>query len=277
MQLKLHNRVLDLDAPKIMGILNVTPDSFSDGGSYQNLDQALWRVETMLEEGAAIIDIGGESTRPGSAAPSEDEELDRVIPVCEAVCRRFDAAVSIDTSRPKVMEEAFRAGAHIWNDVRALQLEGAEETALKLKIPVILMHMQGTPSTMQDKPSYKDVVQEVLDFLQNRTAHLIDKGFESQHILWDVGFGFGKSTADNYRLLKHLDIFARRGFPLVAALSRKNMIGEVTGVKDPARRVTGSATAAALCAERGAVIVRVHDVKATQEALAVVRAVREQI
>ncbi len=277
MQLKLHNRVLDLNRPKIMGILNVTPDSFSDGGSYQNMDKALRRVDTMLKEGAAIIDIGGESTRPGSAPPTQDEELSRVIPICEAVCRRFDAAVSIDTSRPKVMEEAFKAGAHIWNDVRALQLEGAEETALRLKIPVILMHMQGSPSTMQNKPSYDDVVQEVLDFLSQRSMRLIDKGFERQHILWDVGFGFGKSTADNFRLLKHLHEFAQRGFPLVAALSRKNMIGEVTGVRNPEDRVTGSATAAALCAERGAVILRVHDIKATQEALAVALAVREQI
>lgn len=277
MQLKLHNRVLDLNTPQIMGILNVTPDSFSDGGSYQSLDKALRQAERMIKEGASIIDIGGESTRPGSSAPTEDEELERVIKACEAVCQNFDAAVSIDTSRPLVMEECRKAGAHIWNDVRALQLEGAVDMALKLKIPVILMHMQGTPKTMQDQPCYTDVADEVFCFLKERSRLLTDKGFESQHILWDVGFGFGKSLADNYKLLLHLDKFTSQGFACVAALSRKSMIGAVTGVEIPSERVVGSAVAAALCAERGAHIFRVHDVKATREALSVVRALREQI
>ena len=194
MQISFNNKTLNLDTPKIMGILNVTPDSFSDGGRWNTLDRALAHAEQMVKEGATIIDIGGESTRPGATPVPLDEELLRVIPVVEKISKELDVMISIDTSQPKVMEEAVKAGAHIWNDIRALRLDGALEMAAKLQCPVILMHMQGDPKTMQADPHYEDVVKEVEKFLLDRVDDAIKAGIKKENIILDLGFGFGKSA-----------------------------------------------------------------------------------
>lgn len=275
MELYLKDRSLDLNEPKIMGILNVTPDSFSDGGRFQGLEQALSHAKEMLEAGASIIDIGGESTRPGSREISVDEELERVIPVVEKIAKTLNPIISIDTSSPEVIKEAVRVGAHIWNDIRSLSRPNALETALELNIPVCLMHMQGKPQTMQVNPHYSDVEAEVMDFLEQKTALLVDKGFDPRHILWDVGFGFGKSTDDNYRLLAHLEKFTAKGYPFVAALSRKKMIYAATGEEKASDRVIGSVTAALVCAQKGAQILRVHDVLETKKALQVLKLIKD--
>ena len=203
MQISFNNKTLNLDTPKIMGILNVTPDSFSDGGRWNTLDRALAHAEQMVKEGATIIDIGGESTRPGATPVPLDEELLRVIPVVEKISKELDVMISIDTSQPKVMEEAVKAGAHIWNDIRALRLDGALEMAAKLQCPVILMHMQGDPKTMQADPHYEDVVKEVEKFLLDRVDDAIKAGIKKENIILDLGFGFGKSAKHNYQLLDH--------------------------------------------------------------------------
>ena len=202
MQISFNNKTLNLDTPKIMGILNVTPDSFSDGGRWNTLDRALAHAEQMVKEGATIIDIGGESTRPGATPVPLDEELLRVIPVVEKISKELDVMISIDTSQPKVMEEAVKAGAHIWNDIRALRLDGALEMAAKLQCPVILMHMQGDPKTMQADPHYEDVVKEVEKFLLDRVDDAIKAGIKKENIILDLGFGFGKSAKHNYQLLE---------------------------------------------------------------------------
>ena len=199
MQISFNNKTLNLDTPKIMGILNVTPDSFSDGGRWNTLDRALAHAEQMVKEGATIIDIGGESTRPGATPVPLDEELLRVIPVVEKISKELDVMISIDTSQPKVMEEAVKAGAHIWNDIRALRLDGALEMAAKLQCPVILMHMQGDPKTMQADPHYEDVVKEVEKFLLDRVDNAIKAGIKKENIILDLGFGFGKSAKHNYQ------------------------------------------------------------------------------
>lgn len=207
-----------------MGILNVTPDSFSDGGRWNTLDRALAHAEQMVKEGATIIDIGGESTRPGATPVPLDEELLRVIPVVEKISKELDVMISIDTSQPKVMEEAVKAGAHIWNDIRALRLDGALEMAAKLQCPVILMHMQGDPKTMQADPHYEDVVKEVEKFLLDRVDDAIKAGIKKENIILDLGFGFGKSAKHNYQLLDHMQHFVDLGYPVLSALSRKSMI-----------------------------------------------------
>ena len=270
------DKVLDLSSPKIMGILNVTPDSFSDGGLWNSADKALEHAETMLNEGAAIIDIGGESTRPGAPTVSEDEELSRVIPAVERIARETDAIISVDTSSPVVMKEACRAGAHIWNDIRALSRENAMETAKELDIPVILMHMQGTPQNMQNDPNYSNVVEQVKRFLLDRAQMAISHGIDRKKIIFDLGFGFGKTAEHNFTLLKHMQDFADLGYPVLSALSRKTMIGNACGIKDPAQRVTGSVAGALLSIERGAAIVRVHDVKETKQAFDVYMAMMAQ-
>lgn len=270
------DKVLDLSSPKIMGILNVTPDSFSDGGLWNSAGKALAHAETMLNEGAAIIDIGGESTRPGAPTVSEDEELSRVIPAVERIAKETDAIISIDTSSPVVMREACKAGAHIWNDIRALCRENAMETAKELDIPVILMHMQGTPQNMQNDPNYSNVVEQVKKFLLDRAQMAISHGIDRKKIIFDLGFGFGKTAEHNFTLLKHMQDFVDLGYPVLSALSRKTMIGNACGIKEPAHRIIGSVAGALLSIERGAAIVRVHDVKETKQAFDVYMAMMAQ-
>lgn len=270
------DKVLDLSSPKIMGILNVTPDSFSDGGLWNSAGKALAHAETMLNEGAAIIDIGGESTRPGAPTVSEDEELSRVIPAVERIAKETDAIISVDTSSPVVMQEACKAGAHIWNDIRALSRENAMETAKELDIPVILMHMQGTPQNMQNDPNYSNVVEQVKKFLLDKAQEAVSHGIDRKKIIFDLGFGFGKTAEHNFTLLKHMQDFVDLGYPVLSALSRKTMIGNACGIKEPAHRIIGSVAGALLSIERGAAIVRVHDVKETKQAFDVYMAMMAQ-
>ena len=271
--LSARGRSLDLTRPKIMGILNVTPDSFSDGGKYVGVDAALRHAEDMVKHGAAIIDVGGESTRPGADPVTTAQELERVVPVVAALAQNLDVMVSVDTSSPEVMTAASEAGAHIWNDIRALSRPGAIATAARLEVAVCLMHMQGDPKTMQVKPTYDDVVLEVKDFLQERARACEAAGIPAERIILDPGFGFGKSVADNYQLLNHLSEFSlEQRYFLLSALSRKSMIGVATGQQVAAERVTGSVAAAFFSFEHGAHLVRVHDVKETYEALQVYEA-----
>ena len=269
------NHFIDLSVPRIMGIVNVTPDSFSDGGQFNQLDAALFQVERMLADGATFIDVGGESTRPGAAEVAEQEEIERVIPVIDAIVQRFDCVVSIDTSKARVMHEAVAHGAGLINDVRALQEPSALTTAAQSGVPVCLMHMQGQPRTMQDAPDYVDVVADVAAFLTARAAECAAAGISKNHILLDPGFGFGKNLQHNYRLLAHLDKLACLDFPLLIGLSRKSMIGNVLE-KPVEQRLIGSVTGALLAAQRGAKILRVHDVGPTMDALKIMQAMSEQ-
>jgi len=257
-----------------MGVLNVTPDSFSDGGRFADPRRAVDRAGVMLEEGAAIIDVGGESTRPGAAPVSEQEETDRVVPVIEALQSAFDAPISIDTSKPGVMRAAVAAGAGLINDVRALREPGALETAAGLRVPVCLMHMQGEPRTMQAAPRYDDVVTEVHGFLLARAAACEQAGIPRERILIDPGFGFGKTLAHNLSLLKHLDRLAETGYPVLVGLSRKSMIGALLDLPVE-ERLHASVALAVLAVERGARVVRAHDVAPTVQALAMCQAVAE--
>ena len=266
MKLYANNKVLDLNIPQIMGILNFTPDSFSDSGQFYQLDKALIQIEKMLQAGASIIDIGGESTRPNADEVTLEQELERVVPLVEAVRKRFDCWISVDTSKAQVMAECAKVGMDLINDIRALQEPQALETALGLGLPVCLMHMQGQPRTMQANPYYDDVVGEVLEFLQKRTALCLKEGMKPENIIWDVGFGFGKTVQHNYKLLQQLARFAVEGFPLLAGLSRKSMIGAVLD-KTVEQRVMGSAAGALIAAMNGATILRVHDVEQTADAL----------
>lgn len=268
------DRLLDLTSPKIMGILNFTPDSFSDSGKFFSLDKALFQVEKMLNDGAEIIDIGGESTRPNAPIVSLEDELQRVVPLVEAVCQRFDCLISVDTSKADVMRQAAQVGADIINDVRALQESNALETAAELGLPVCLMHMQGDPQTMQQNPDYDDVIEEVSDFLNQRIFACLTAGIPKEHIILDVGFGFGKTVQHNYQLLKHLNLFAESGYPVLAGLSRKSMIGAVLD-KPVEQRLIGSVAGALLCVQNGAKIVRVHDVAETADALKIWQAMRD--
>lgn len=267
-------RSLDLSSPKIMGILNVTPDSFSDGGKYQSLDAALAQAEKMVQQGASIIDVGGESTRPGADPVSLDEELQRTVPVVEALAQRLDVMISVDTSTPEVMRECVAVGAHMWNDIRALQRPQAVETAAQLGVAVCLMHMQGDPKTMQIQPHYEDVCKEVTDFLLDRAKVCEAAGISSDKIILDPGFGFGKSVDENYQLLQHLDQLCQHGYAVLSALSRKSMIGLVTGQTNPAQRIVGSVAGAVCSFMKGAALVRVHDVAETAQALAVFNAMQ---
>ncbi len=275
MQISFNSKTLNLDTPKIMGILNVTPDSFSDGGKWNTLERALEHAEQMVRDGASIIDVGGESTRPGATPVPLDEELSRVVPTVEKISKELDVMISVDTSQPRVMEEAVKAGAHIWNDIRALRLEGALDTAAKLQCPVILMHMQGDPKTMQVDPHYEDVVKEVEKFLLGRVEDSIRAGIKKENIILDLGFGFGKSVKHNYKLLDHMQQFVDLGYPLLSALSRKSMIKAACNIEKAEERIVGSVAGALLSIERGAQLVRVHDVKETKEAFDVYRALLE--
>jgi len=263
---------LNLNRTHVMGIVNVTPDSFSDGGKFSSIDLAVAHALELIEEGADILDIGGESTRPGATPVSLDEELRRVIPVIEALSRVSTVPLSIDTYKPEVMRAAIAAGADIVNDVRALQEEGALDVVANSDAGVCLMHMQGTPQTMQLSPGYTDVVQEVKQFLNERLQAVTERGVARERILLDPGFGFGKTTVHNIALIQHLDVFAEMGFPLLVGLSRKSVLGKIAG-GDEQQRLHAGLAASVISAMKGARIVRVHDVKATVDALKVVDAV----
>ena len=268
-----RQRSLDLSRPVVMGILNLTPDSFSDGGRYNRHDAALRQAEQMLADGAAIIDIGGESTRPGAAAVPAQEELARVVPVIEALRRQFDCVISIDTSKAAVMSAAVQAGADIINDVRALLEPGALDAAVSAQVPVCLMHMQGAPRSMQQAPQYQDVVAEVKQFLLERAHACEQAGIDKQQIILDPGFGFGKSLTHNYVLLQQLQQFADCGYPLLAGMSRKSMIGQLLNIPLN-ERLAASVACATIAALQGARIIRVHDVKETVQAVRVVTAMQ---
>ncbi len=267
-------RPLDLSRPRIMGVLNVTPDSFSDGGDYASPDRAIARAVEMVEEGAAIIDIGGESTRPGAPPVTLEDELQRVIPVIEALHASVSVPISIDTRKPEVMQAAVAAGAGLVNDVNALQEPGAVEMAASLEVPVCLMHMQGDPATMQDAPTYSNVVDEVMDYLNKRAAVCMQQGILKDRILLDPGFGFGKTTEHNLLLLQQLHRLVACGYPVLVGLSRKSLIGKVLGLPVDKRLYPGIALAV-LAVWQGAALVRCHDVRATREAIAMCQAVRD--
>ena len=268
-----NGRVLVLDRVRVMGIVNVTPDSFSDGGEHATLEAAVGHGMRLAEEGADILDIGGESTRPGADEVGVDEELRRVVPVIERLARQTDVPISIDTSKPEVMRAAIAAGAGMINDVYALRREGALDAAAELGVPVVLMHMQGEPRSMQAAPQYGDVVAEVHRFLAERIFATEMAGLAKKKIIVDPGFGFGKNREHNLMLLAQLERFAELGVPLLAGLSRKKTIGDITGREAARDRVFGSVAAHVIAAQRGAKLVRVHDVAATVDALKVWNAV----
>jgi dihydropteroate synthase len=266
---------LDLTRPCVMGVLNVTPDSFSDGGCFLSADEALEQGRRMAAEGAALIDVGGESSRPGAEPVPAQQEMDRVVPVIERLSREVPVPLSVDTSKPQVMRAAAAAGAGLINDVLALREPEALETARELNLPVCLMHTQGRPRTMQLDPHYDDVVSEVAAFLAARVTACVQAGIPRERLLVDPGFGFGKSLAHNLRLLANLDRLLSLGLPLLVGISRKSMIG--TLVERPVeQRLAGSLAAAVLAVRAGAVIVRAHDVGPSVDALKIVAAVRSQ-
>ncbi len=260
---------LDLAQPHVMGILNVTPDSFSDGGQFNHLDAALRQAESMLKDGASILDVGGESTRPNAQAVSLQEELDRVIPLIEALNSRFNTIISIDTSTPEVFTTAAQAGATIWNDVRALTRPNALEVAAKLDLPVVLMHMRGEPATMNDLAVYYDVIGEVKNELHQRVEAALAAGIRRENIILDMGFGFAKNTAQSLTLLNELWQLNDLGFPLLMGISRKRVLGEILGGAAVNERLYAGLSAALLGVQQGVSIIRTHDVRATVEMLAV--------
>ena len=259
---------------QVMGVINTTPDSFSDGGKFDSFDAALAGARQMVADGADILDIGGESTRPGSQAVGPQQELDRTIPLIRAIRQVSDIPISIDTNKSVVMRAAIDAGANIINSIWALQQEDSLQVAAELSVPVCLMHMQGSPGTMQHKPSYVDVVSEVLDFLRARIDAAVDAGIARQNIIVDPGFGFGKTLEHNLLLLKSLPEFRKLGVPVLVGMSRKGMIGAILD-KPADQRLYGSLSVAVIAAMQGADILRVHDVAETVDALAMVRALRE--
>jgi len=271
MRLQCGRHLLDLGQPVVMGILNVTPDSFSDGGRFSSLPDAVAHAERMAEEGAAIIDVGGESTRPGAAEVPVAEELRRVIPVIERLASRLRLPLSVDTRKPEVMRAALAAGASMVNDVGALRAPGAIEAVAASDAAVCLMHMQGEPQTMQQAPRYADVLAEVRGFLLERARRCADAGIGRDRIVVDPGFGFGKALNHNLALLRGLPLIAADGLPVLAGLSRKSMIAQITGRED-GDRLAGSLALATLAARNGARIVRAHDVGATVAALRIVAA-----
>ncbi len=278
MKINLEKRQLDcggfivkFDRPRIMGILNITPDSFSDGGKWLSKSAAVKHALAMQEAGADIIDVGGESTRPGAQAVPLQEELNRVIPVIEAIAAKLSVPVSIDSSKPEVMREAVAAGAGMINDVYALRQPGALDAAAELAVPVCIMHMLGDPRGMQDEPVYADVAGDIRQFLLERVAACESHGIASENIVLDPGFGFGKTLAQNLEIFHHLPDFVKSGYPVLAGLSRKAMIGQLTG-KALGERMPGSITAAVMAVQMGVSIVRVHDVAETRDALNVATA-----
>jgi len=276
MKLLLQRSVLDLAQPKVMGVLNVTPDSFSDGGRYTGVDSALTRAERMVEEGAALVDVGGESTRPGASPVSAEEEIRRVVPVIERLASRMAVPVSVDTSKPEVMRAAVDAGAQMINDVRALRVPGALVAAAASGAAVCLMHMQGEPGSMQSAPAYGDVIAEVRGFLDARVAACLSAGIARERLCIDPGIGFGKLLEHNLALLAGLAGIGERSLPIVVGVSRKSLVGIITG-RPPADRLAGSVAFAALAVARGARIVRAHDVAATVDAVKVAAALRSAL
>ena len=274
MKMSFAGRELDMSRCHVMGVLNVTPDSFSDGGQFNRPDAALARARQMVSDGATFIDIGGESTRPGATPVSLQEELDRVCPVVEAAARELDAVISVDTSAPEVMAEAAKLGAGLINDVRALQRDGAPEVAARTGMPVCIMHIQGEPDTMQDRPEYRNVCREVSAFLAERIRVAELAGIRPENILLDPGFGFGKSLEHNLQLLASLEQMHILGHPLLVGVSRKSMLGHITG-RDVNERLPASLAAATIAAMKGASIIRVHDVRETVDAVRVMAAVKE--
>lgn len=272
-QLDCAGRILRLDRARVMGIVNVTPDSFSDGGAHDTTEAAVAHGLKLVEEGADLLDIGGESTRPGAAPVSIDEELRRVVPVIEQLAARTAVPISIDTFKPEVMRAAVAAGAGMINDIFGLRQEGALEAAADAGVPVVLMHMQGEPGHMQADPQYDDVVTEVHGFLVQRLFAAEMAGIAKKNLLIDLGFGFGKTTAHNITLLARSERFLELGVPMLAGLSRKRSLGELTGRESPAERVAASVAAHLIAVQRGARIVRVHDVAATVDALKIWQAV----
>ena len=258
--------LLDLSSPQVMGILNVTPDSFSDGGRFVDHSQALRQAQQMIDEGATIIDIGGESTRPGATPVAEDEEIQRVIPIIKALRAVSDVIISIDTSKPAVMRAAVDAGANFINDVQALREAGAIETAAELAVPVCLMHAQGKPTVMQDNPKYQHVVHEVRDFLQERIELCVKKGIGTDQLCIDPGFGFGKRVRHNLRLLKSLSTLVELGLPVLVGVSRKSIVGKLLDIPVE-ERLAGSLALTAISVWQGAKIIRTHDVQATVHAV----------
>ncbi|MCG9697342.1 dihydropteroate synthase [Shewanella sp. Isolate11] len=256
-----------------MGILNVTPDSFSDGGQFSSFELACRHADEMVDQGASFIDIGGESTRPGAADVSVEQELERVVPLIEYVSRNHDVWISVDTSKAKVMQAAVNSGAHLINDVRALQEPDALATAAKLGVPVCLMHMQGQPRTMQQAPQYQDIIQDISDFFDARIQACENAGIDRANIVLDPGFGFGKSLSHNYELLNRLAEFDTYQLPMLIGLSRKSMIGQLLQV-DVDQRMAGSLAAGMLSIQHGAHILRVHDVKQTADMIKVIQACR---
>ncbi|MBU2156630.1 MAG: dihydropteroate synthase [Gammaproteobacteria bacterium] len=266
------SRFLDLSRPQVMGILNVTPDSFSDGGRYGQRDAALRHAEAMLQAGATLIDVGGESTRPGARAVSPVEELERVAPIVEAIAAELDVIISVDTSTPAVIRETARLGAGLINDVRSLQRDGALDAAADSGLPVCLMHMRGEPSSMQQSPQYPDVVAEVREFLLERLAACAAAGIGAERVILDPGFGFAKTLEHNLSLFKHLQGLHVLGRPLLVGVSRKSMIGKVLG-HEVGERLYGSLALAALALSKGAHILRVHDVAQTVDVVRMIAAV----
>ncbi|MGH1438490.1 MAG: dihydropteroate synthase [Cellvibrionaceae bacterium] len=259
----------DLSKPRLMAILNATPDSFADGGALFSRDKVdlglvKRKVDALFEAGADIIDVGGESTRPGAEPVSLQEELDRVIPIIECIADNVDVAISVDTSSTEVIKEAAAKGAHLINDVRALTREGALEVAAQTGLPVCLMHMQGSPETMQSNPGYSDVLSDVSQFLQERVLACLDAGIDRKHIWLDPGFGFGKTLEHNLALLRYMPELVSLGFPVLAGFSRKSMVGKLLG-RELDERLPGSLALAMMALERGAKILRVHDVAATRD------------
>mgnify|MGYP006175452307 FL=1 len=259
---------LDLSVPHVMGILNVTPDSFSDGGQHNGKAQALAHAKQMIADGATVIDVGGESTRPGASVVEVEEEIRRVVPVVEALAE-LDVVISIDTSQPEVIQAAVAAGAHIWNDVRALTRPNALETAAELNIPVIIMHMRGEPTTMNGLDQYDNVTLDVMDELSQRVADALKAGVKAENIMIDPGFGFAKNAKQNLKLLNEFHQLNQLGYPILSALSRKRFIGEALGGADAGQRAVGSVAGHLLSIQQGACMVRAHDVKAMSDAIKV--------
>lgn len=279
-KLKCGDRFLDLSQTQVMGILNVTPDSFSDGGKLYTgskllLDEILVRAEAMVREGASILDVGGESTRPGAKPVGLQEELDRVLPVVEKIASELDVIISVDSSAPKLMRESAKLGAGMINDVRALGREGAIDAVRETDLAVCLMHMQGNPANMQERPEYSDVLDEVCDFLSHRVDDCLQNGILKERIVLDPGFGFGKTVEHNLRLLNRIDYFRSLELPLLVGTSRKSMIGAVLG-REVDQRLAGSLATIAIAAMKRAEIVRVHDVAETMDVVKMVQAVNAE-
>ncbi len=271
-----NNKSLDLSRPHVMAILNVTPDSFSDGGKFNSLELALAQVEKMITAGVSIIDVGGESTRPGAPDVSLEEELQRVVPVVKAIREKYDVWISVDTSKAEVMRQAIAVGADLINDIRALQEPGALQVAAASKLPVCLMHMKGQPRTMQESPQYENLMDDVAQFLEERIAACEAVGINKSQLILDPGFGFGKTIEHNYHMLAHLEKFHEFGLPILAGMSRKSMIFKLLD-KPAADCINASVVCATIAAMKGAQIIRVHDFEETIEAMKIVEMTQNNI